>query len=98
MKTITMKDLETIHAQLKSNEVIVDVRTREEFAEGHVPGALNRPVDEIDQAASELKKYDQIFLHCRSGGRVKVAGAILESLGVTQISGVIQGGFPEWKK
>jgi rhodanese-related sulfurtransferase len=50
---------------------LVDVRTQEEFAEGHVPGAVNIPVDQLSKRISELEahKTSDLYLICRSGGR-----------------------------
>ncbi len=93
---ITMDDIFNKLKTLDQNTVIVDVRTPDEFAEGHVPGSKNFPVDEIDQHAQELKKYSEIYVYCRSGGRVGVAAQILGALGVKNLNCVLSGGFPNW--
>jgi rhodanese-related sulfurtransferase len=93
---ISMDDLFSVFQNLPKNSAIIDIRTQEEYSEGHVPGAQNIPVDQIAQHTADLKKYDQIYLYCRSGGRVSVATQILESQGLSNVSSVLSGGFPNW--
>lgn len=72
--------------------VIVDVRTPEEYAAGHIDGARNIPVERIGQdlpAIKELGKDSPILLYCRSGHRASIAKAELEKLGYRH---VINGG------
>ena len=64
----------------RGNYTIVDVRTAEEYEEGHIAGALNLPYDEIDGNV-ELEKDKTIIVYCRSGARSKIARARLQKLG-----------------
>jgi phage shock protein E len=65
---------------------LVDVRTPAEFAAGHLPGALNVPVDELEQRLGELGPTEQpIILYCRSGSRSSRAARVLESAGFRQV-------------
>lgn len=64
---------------------LVDVRTPGEFAEGTAPGAVNIPLQEIDQRLAELKGKKQILVFCRSGNRSSQAKRILEQNGFTNI-------------
>lgn len=73
-------------------EVIIDVRTPAEFAEGHIKGAINIPVDRIGQdihSVAGISKNSVILLYCRSGNRSDRARTILLQQGYTQ---VINGG------
>lgn len=76
--------------------LIVDVRTPEEYAEGHIAGSVNIPLDQIeDVAAIELPNKDQeIFVVCRSGNRSGQAQVILESNGYTNITNI--GSVFDW--
>jgi rhodanese-related sulfurtransferase len=67
--------------------VILDVRTAEEFADGHIPGALNVPVAEFSDrlAALELAPAAEIVVHCQSGRRAATAEAILAEAGYTNV-------------
>ena len=80
----------------EDNYVILDVRTQEEFDEGHIPGAILIPDYEIeDRAEAELKDKDQtILVYCRSGNRSKVASAALAELGYTNVKEF--GGIIDW--
>lgn len=67
------------------NTIIVDVRTLEEWNEGHAPCSVNYPLDQVLSKADELKKYDKVVLVCRSGARAGSAKMQLEGLGVQNI-------------
>lgn len=65
----------------------LDVRTPEEFAEGHINTALNLPYDEIEAKASTLlpDKAATIHVYCRSGRRSAIAVQTLKTLGYTNL-------------
>lgn len=68
--------------------VIIDVREPQEFATGHVKGAINIPPSELMSSLHELDgvpKDTQIILYCRSGARSNVAMQILGSHGYTNL-------------
>ena len=67
--------------------IILDVRRPDEFAEGHIPGAINVPNEEIGTAEiAELPDKSQLILvYCRSGRRSKEASEKLVKLGYTNI-------------
>ena len=76
--------------------VILDVRTQEEFDQGHIPGAILIPDYEIEEKAENvLKDKDQLILvYCRSGRRSKLAAEALVKLGYTHIKEF--GGIIDW--
>ena len=76
--------------------VILDVRTQEEFDQGHIPGAILIPDYEIEEKAEKvLKDKDQLILvYCRSGRRSKLAAEALVALGYTNIREF--GGIIDW--
>ena len=76
--------------------VILDVRTQEEFDQGHIPGAILIPDTEVAERAEEvLTDKDQLILvYCRSGRRSKLAAADLVELGYTNIKEF--GGILDW--
>ena len=77
--------------------IILDVRRADEFAEGHIPGAINVPNEEIGTTEiAELPDKSQLILvYCRSGRRSKEASEKLVKLGYTNI--VEFGGIQDWK-
>ena len=80
----------------ESGYVILDVRTEQEYAEGHIPGAILIPDYEIsEKAESVLTDKDQLILvYCRSGRRSKNAAEALEEMGYTRIREF--GGILDW--
>jgi phage shock protein E len=68
----------------------VDVRTPEEYAGGHVPGAINIPLDQIQGRLDEFKDMPKpVVAYCRSGARSGMATSILKGAGIQE---VINGG------
>ena len=70
------------HKEDTTDGIIVDVRTKEEYQEGHVVGAINIPYDEIDENVN-LDKTKTIYVYCKSGRRSAVAYQTLKDLGYT---------------
>ena len=81
----------------EKNYIILDVRRPDEYAEGHIPGAINVPNEEIGTAEiAELPQKSQLILvYCRSGRRSKEASEKLVKLGYTNI--VEFGGILDYK-
>jgi rhodanese-related sulfurtransferase len=81
----------------KSGYIILDVRRPDEFAAGHIPNAINVPLETIGNSEiPELPNKDQLILvYCRSGRRSKEAAEKLVALGYTNI--VEFGGILDWK-
>ncbi len=80
----------------ETDYIILDVRTPEEFAQKHIPKAINIPNETIgDAAISELPRKEQkIFVYCRSGNRSKQASEKLAASGYTNVYEF--GGINEW--
>ncbi len=71
----------------------IDVRTREEFERGSLPGALNVPVDELRERAGDLDR-DEIIVYCKVGQRGHVAVTLLNELGFQAKN--LDGGYRTW--
>ena len=76
--------------------VILDVRTQEEYDQGHIPGAIVISHEEIAKKAEEVltDKEQLILVYCRSGRRSKIAAEALVELGYTNIKEF--GGIIDW--
>ena len=76
--------------------IILDARTREEYDEGHIPGAIVISHEEIAEKAEEVlpDKNQLILVYCRSGRRSKIAAEALAELGYTNIKEF--GGIIDW--
>jgi rhodanese-related sulfurtransferase len=76
--------------------VVLDVRTQEEYEEGHIEGAILIPDDEIATKAEELltDKNATLLVYCRSGRRSALASQLLNELGYTSVYDF--GGILDW--
>ncbi len=92
MKQITFNELnDIVNNGLKDNEVIVDVREKDEYAGGHVPGAINAPLSIIGNKHSEFfNKSKHYYVICQSGGRSMQACVFLGQFGIDVTN--VQGG------
>ena len=92
---ISMKEAVSI-MKTEDNYIILDVRTKEEYQEKHIPGAVNLPTETISTAdIPELPvKEHLILVYCRSGNRSKQAAKKLAALGYTNIIEI--GGINDW--
>ena len=92
---ITAQEAKTI-MDTENDYIIIDARTTEEFAEGHIENAILIPEYEIaDRAEKELPDKEQLILvYCRSGRRSKIASEELVKLGYTNIKEF--GGIIDW--
>lgn len=79
-----------------SDHILIDVRTPEEFASGHIPGSVNIPVDSLGQRLSEVPQDKPVVLYCRSGNRSGQAAQILDQAGYSQIYDL--GGIVTWQQ
>jgi phage shock protein E len=78
---------------------ILDVRTREEFAAGHVRGAINIPFNEVGRRVSELDPVRDrpLIVYCGHGPRAWMAGAVLRWSGLRRIS-YLRGHMAAWRR
>lgn len=95
-KSISMSEAEEMMKNEK-DYIILDVRTAEEYKEGHIPNAINVANETIgEDEIAELPDKDQlIMVYCRSGRRSKLAASKLVKLGYSNIVEI--GGIIDWK-
>jgi rhodanese-related sulfurtransferase len=77
--------------------VVIDVRTPEEYAAGHIPGAVNIPYDQVAERISEVEAPHGVALYCMVGPRARKGEAALLSAGYTSVLH-IEGGLSAWKE
>jgi hydroxyacylglutathione hydrolase len=75
--------------------VVLDVRGRAEWDEGHIPGAIHVPLGELQERMAEVPADQPVAVHCQGGGRSAIAASVLEAAGRQAVSNVT-GGFGEW--
>jgi len=88
--------VEEVYEIINTNQdyIILDVRTPEEFNEGHIEGAMLIPVDELKGRLDELSVDKPIIIYCKSGGRSRNAASILVENGFTRVYDM--GGITDW--
>lgn len=65
--------------------LLLDVRTGWEFADGHLPNAVNIPVEELQKRTAEVPRDREIVVYCHSGARAGVAAIMLKKAGYTRV-------------
>jgi rhodanese-related sulfurtransferase len=96
-KEIKAADFEKRRAKAKT--VVLDVRSPEEFAKGHVPGAVNIDINApgFGTKAAQFDKKQAILVNCHAGSRGAIASAALAKLGFKTVCN-LEGGLAEWEK
>ena len=80
----------------KTDAVVLDVRTEEEYLEGHIPGSVLLPLSELDTARQVIPgEQTPLYVYCRSGVRSKQAASKLRQMGYRQVTDM--GGINRWK-
>jgi rhodanese-related sulfurtransferase len=96
-----MDELRQIHqAGLKSDELILDVRDADDYADGHVPGSKSIPYDQIisrpEKFRDELKNFKKVYIHCGGGGKAGRVFAALNAVGASNIVHICDSGMRSW--
>ena len=96
IKHVSMNDIVQIMEE-NENYIILDVRTLEEYNQGHIPNAICIPNETIDKSVVNKlpDKNQMILVYCRSGNRSKQAAEKLKKLGYTNL--IEFGGIIDWK-
>lgn len=85
---------------LKKDELILDVREADDYAEVHVPGSRSIPHDKIlaepEKFRDELKSYSKVYIHCGGGGKAGRVFAALDAVGAKNIVHVCDSGMRSW--
>jgi rhodanese-related sulfurtransferase len=87
-----------LRARLASAEppVVVDVRAASEWAQGHVEGSRNVPLQRLKERAREIPRDRDVVVHCQSGYRSAVAVSVLEREGWDRLTDLV-GGWQAWE-
>ena len=79
---------EQMTSLLENGAIILDVRTSQEFSEGHAPGSRNIPLDRLAAQLPQLDRKKPILVCCASGARSGMAKSMLEKAGFAAVSNV----------
>ncbi len=82
---------------LQEGDVILDVRTPEEYQASRIPGSINIPHDQVADRHHELEGSKRVFIHCKRGARAQVAWTVLQEMNPDYIMICIgDGGTERW--
>ena len=76
--------------------IVIDVRTPNEYASGHIPGAINIPFDQVAQRITEIESTEGVALYCMFGPRAQKGESALLAVGYEKVFH-IEGGLAAWK-
>jgi hydroxyacylglutathione hydrolase len=96
IESLSVPSATTDSVKLNGSHVILDVRKRSEYAEGHIPDALNIPLAELPDRLGEIPE-GEVVVHCQGGSRSAIAASILQLHGRDEVSNM-SGGFSEWAR
>ena len=92
---ISSETLAARQQQDRQGLFVLDVRSPDEFAAGHVPGAVNIPYDQVGSRLAEVPQHKDVVLYCRTGRRAALAAEVLASHGYTRLQH-LDGDFVAW--
>ncbi len=76
--------------------ILLDVRTKEEYVEGHIPGSINVPVEEIQNVEKKITDHSlPVFVYCLRGGRAANAVKEMKAMGYENVQSI--GGISKYK-
>ena len=94
-KAETVTQTQNARQAVEQGALLLDVRTPEEFADGHLDGAVNIPVQSLEERAAELPAKDrQLVVYCRSGARSARATSWLKAQGYQNV--IDLGAMSNW--
>ena len=72
-----------------ADAVLLDVRTPQEYREGHIPGSQNVPLQQLDKVEEVTENKDTVlYVYCRSGARSRQAVSLLQAMGYTNVHNI----------
>lgn len=93
---LTSLEYEAQYMASTATHFLLDVRTPQEFREGHIPGAVNIELDGLANRLAEIPRDEPVVVYCRSGRRSQMAAQILAQAGFTNITDL--GGIVAWQR
>lgn len=82
----------------KEDAKVIDIRSKEDFRNGHLPNAINIPARDVQRRLSEIEAYKEqpVILICKTGTTAGATGSLLSKAGFTRLS-KLRGGIMEWQ-
>jgi hydroxyacylglutathione hydrolase len=96
LQTITAIGMRELAAAIGAGRgAVLDVRAPSEWAHGHLPGATNIPLGELEDRLDQLPRERPLVVHCQTGARAAIAASLLVAAGVQDVR-LYSGGYAEW--
>jgi rhodanese-related sulfurtransferase len=96
MEIISIDELHDKLEDMGDNNLILDVRSAEEYSSGHISGSQNTSHEDVIGISSDLRSYEKVYVHCKMGGRAKIASEVLINAGLDNVVCVGNGGMERW--
>jgi molybdopterin/thiamine biosynthesis adenylyltransferase/rhodanese-related sulfurtransferase len=97
VRSVSATELKSLLKETVRPFTLVDVRDPDEFAAGHLPGAINIPVNDLERRLAELARYEDVMFVCLSGKRSQAACAVALRGGL-RAPGHLEGGMLAWQE
>ena len=94
-QSLSIGDYHTQYVAAKAPHFLLDVRTTGEFAGGHIPGAVNIPLDQLPARLAEVPTDQPVVVVCQSGNRSRSGADILHRGGLKDLYN-LEGGTMRW--
>ena len=88
-------DARTANRLAEDGALLIDVREDSEFEEGHAPGAMHIPYEQLQQRLAEVPRERDVIVYCAAGVRSSLAASLLQRAGLDPIN--LRGGFASWQ-
>ena len=92
---LSVQDYQNQFVESKTPHTLIDVRTQSEFKNGHIPGAVNIPLDKLRGRLDDISSKKAVVVVCATGSRSASAARMLAKTGRTDIHN-LQGGTMRW--
>lgn len=94
-ENISIQEYSDNYITSSTDHILVDVRTKGEYKDGHLPNAINIPLNELNKRMAEIPENKPIIVVCASGNRSKSGASKLVSAGYENVSN-LKGGTMTW--
>lgn len=98
IERVALDDLHARWAADRDGVQVLDVRERDEWDEGHIPGSVFTPYHDLADVPAELDPARTIAVVCASGQRAAVGASLLQRHGASAVWHVVEGGVPRWER
>jgi len=96
-KELSLGELYRTWQQLEQNEIIIDIRSVDDFADAHVPGSRNIPYSSVLDRRGDLRGYRRVYFYCYGGKGSKEVARKLVAMGFENISYLGNAGLSDWR-